>query len=48
MKSIQALGLILLVAGIYAKCQNGYQCCKSCDVVFTDDDGEWGVEDGQW
>jgi hypothetical protein len=48
MKSIQALGLILLVAGIYAKCQNGYECCKSCDVVFTDDDGEWGVEDGQW
>lgn len=48
MKSIQALGLSLLIAGTYAKCQTGYECCKTCDVSYTDDDGEWGIEDGQW
>jgi len=26
----------------------GYQCCKSCDVVFKDNDGEWGVENEKW
>lgn len=48
MKSIQALGLSLLIAGTFAKCQDGYECCKSCDVELTDDDGEWGIENNQW
>jgi len=48
MKTIQALGLSLLIVGTYAKCQSGYTCCKSCDVVATDADGDWGVENNQW
>ncbi|ORY01260.1 hypothetical protein LY90DRAFT_709463 [Neocallimastix californiae] len=26
----------------------GYPCCKSCNVVFTDNDGKWGVENDDW
>ncbi|ORX43945.1 cellulase Cel48A precursor [Piromyces finnis] len=27
----------------------GYPCCKSCGTVYyTDADGEWGVENGDW
>eukprot|EP00833_Pecoramyces_ruminatium_P010724 jgi/Orpsp1_1/1184756/evm.model.c7180000090878.1 len=27
----------------------GYQCCPSnCEVVYTDDDGDWGVNNGEW
>jgi len=27
----------------------GYPCCKTnCDVVYVDESGNWGVEDGEW
>jgi len=27
----------------------GYECCKnSCNVVYTDEDGDWGVENNEW
>jgi len=26
----------------------GYSCCSHCDVVYTDEDGDWGTEDGKW
>jgi len=27
----------------------GYKCCKAgCQVVYTDQDGDWGVENGEW
>eukprot|EP00833_Pecoramyces_ruminatium_P008334 jgi/Orpsp1_1/1182366/evm.model.c7180000081009.1 len=27
----------------------GYKCCtKNCVVVYTDSDGDWGVENGEW
>jgi hypothetical protein len=27
----------------------GYKCCKTgCEVVYVDDDGEWGIEDNDW
>ncbi|OUM69137.1 family 26 glycoside hydrolase [Piromyces sp. E2] len=26
----------------------GYPCCKENNVVYTDNDGDWGVEDNQW
>ncbi|KAG4102989.1 hypothetical protein H8356DRAFT_1648349 [Neocallimastix lanati (nom. inval.)] len=27
----------------------GYECCSSeCEVVYTDEDGNWGVENDQW
>jgi len=29
--------------------QQGYKCCKAgCEVIYTDNDGDWGVENGQW
>ncbi|OUM61201.1 Non-catalytic module family DOC2, partial [Piromyces sp. E2] len=26
----------------------GYPCCEKCDVAYTDDDGDWGVENNDW
>jgi len=26
----------------------GYQCCSSCNVSYTDGDGDWGFENGDW
>ncbi|ORX59959.1 hypothetical protein BCR36DRAFT_579411 [Piromyces finnis] len=28
----------------------GYSCCSSsnCSIIYTDEDGTWGVENGQW
>ncbi|ORY21660.1 concanavalin A-like lectin/glucanase [Neocallimastix californiae] len=29
--------------------KQGYECCPSgCDVIYTDDDGDWGVNNGDW
>jgi len=29
--------------------KQGYKCCASnCEVVYTDSDGDWGVENDQW
>ncbi|ORX79845.1 concanavalin A-like lectin/glucanase [Anaeromyces robustus] len=34
----------------YAKVYIGYKCCssKSCIVYYTDNAGNWGVENGEW
>ncbi|OUM70293.1 Non-catalytic module family DOC2, partial [Piromyces sp. E2] len=26
----------------------GFPCCNGCDVVYTDNDGKWGAENGNW
>jgi len=26
----------------------GYECCSGCDVVYSDNDGDWGLEKGEW
>jgi hypothetical protein len=26
----------------------GYPCCDGCEAIYTDDDGQWGVENEQW
>lgn len=26
----------------------GYSCCKGCEVSYTDGDGDWGYENGNW
>jgi len=26
----------------------GYKCCEQCNVVYTDDAGEWGIENNEW
>jgi len=29
--------------------KQGYRCCRNgCKVVYTDLDGDWGIEDGSW
>lgn len=49
MKSFNAiLGITMLVAGASASCQAGYECCSSCNVAYTDEQGKWGVENDQW
>jgi len=39
----------LLAVGAFAsKCHPNYECCNSCDAVFSDNEGNWGVENNQW
>ena len=43
----------VLAAKVSAKCWSedlGFKCCSddNLDVYFVDDDGEWGVENGDW
>ncbi|ORX78865.1 hypothetical protein BCR32DRAFT_206393 [Anaeromyces robustus] len=26
----------------------GFKCCSGCNVIYTDNDGDWGVENDQW
>ncbi|OUM64797.1 Non-catalytic module family DOC2, partial [Piromyces sp. E2] len=26
----------------------GYECCSHCNNIYEDEDGQWGVENGQW
>jgi len=26
----------------------GYRCCNHCDVYYTDNDGDWGVQNNDW
>jgi len=48
------LGLVLInVPSCFSECfseslKPSYPCCKNNKVVYTDKDGEWGVENGKW
>ncbi|ORX77524.1 putative cellulase [Anaeromyces robustus] len=53
MKTVFALAAIAALASKVsaASCwanRLGYQCCKGNTVVYTDSDGKWGVENGNW
>ncbi|KAG4097649.1 hypothetical protein H8356DRAFT_940715 [Neocallimastix lanati (nom. inval.)] len=26
----------------------GYHCCKLCNISYSDDSGDWGVENNEW
>jgi len=28
--------------------KQGYKCCSTCDVTYTDSDGDWGFENNDW
>jgi len=28
--------------------KQGYKCCSDCTVIYSDNDGAWGVENGEW
>ena len=39
----------LLAVGAFAsQCHPDYECCSGCEVVYTDGEGDWGVENRQW
>jgi len=49
MKYSIVIAFSLLVVGAFASsCRQGYPCCEGCTVVYTDDDGDWGVENRDW
>eukprot|EP00833_Pecoramyces_ruminatium_P007034 jgi/Orpsp1_1/1181066/evm.model.c7180000075698.1 len=52
MKTTIALTAVAaLAAKVSAGCFSesmGYPCCKGNEVVYTDNDGKWGVENGDW
>eukprot|EP00833_Pecoramyces_ruminatium_P003856 jgi/Orpsp1_1/1177888/evm.model.c7180000063223.1 len=49
--SIALTAAAALVAKVSAGCFSerlGYPCCKGNEVQYTDADGKWGVENGDW
>jgi len=39
----------LLAAGVFASsCHRDYECCQGCDVIYEDDEAQWGVENNDW
>ncbi|OUM58719.1 Non-catalytic module family DOC2 [Piromyces sp. E2] len=39
----------LLALGAFAsECHPNYECCQGCEVVYTDEEGEWGFENNNW
>jgi len=52
--SLCLLGLVLInVPSCFSECfseslKPSYPCCKGDEVVYTDKDGNWGVENGKW
>lgn len=51
-KSILSVAMMSFIGKAVASCdfasKDGYQCCKGCNVEYTDDSGKWGVENGNW
>ncbi|KAG4097899.1 Arabinanase/levansucrase/invertase [Neocallimastix lanati (nom. inval.)] len=52
-KNISLVCLTLFVKRAFTDCsanikKQGYSCCSSCIIYFTDNDGKWGVENGKW
>jgi len=51
--SIALAAVVALAAKASAACwaqRLGYQCCKNTNaqVVYQDEDGDWGVENNEW
>lgn len=39
----------LFTLGVFSsECHPKYECCKKCQTVYTDDEGQWGVENKNW
>jgi len=49
MKFDTILSVSLFTVGAMASaCHPSYPCCNGCNVVYTDEEGEWGVEYNDW
>nr|AAL92497.1 exoglucanase Cel6A [Piromyces sp. E2] len=49
--SIALTAIAALAANASAACFSerlGYPCCRGNEVFYTDNDGDWGVENGNW
>ncbi|OUM60394.1 glycoside hydrolase family 43 protein [Piromyces sp. E2] len=52
-KNISLTLLALYAKKVLSDCpegikRQGFTCCDSCIVYYTDNDGDWGVENGKW
>ncbi|OUM63030.1 glycoside hydrolase family 6 protein [Piromyces sp. E2] len=48
MKYIKFLSLLSATVATASKCHPDYECCDNCHSILTDDEGQWGVKNGQW
>lgn len=51
--NVALLSLLAATTALSADCPSqiiaqGYSCCLGCNVVLTDNDGAWGVENNNW
>lgn len=43
-----ALFFFLVASTLASSCHPNYECCQSNNVIYTDSEGNWGVENGNW
>jgi len=49
MKFLEILSIFAAAGSAMASsCHPDYECCKGCQTILTDDEGNWGAENGQW
>ncbi|ORX81022.1 hypothetical protein BCR32DRAFT_327488, partial [Anaeromyces robustus] len=49
MKFIDILPILVAAGSAMASaCHPDYECCKGCQTILTDDEGNWGAENNQW
>jgi len=49
MKFSTIIATSVLALGAYASsCHPNYNCCNTCEVLFTDSEGDWGMDFGDW
>jgi len=46
------VAILVFIGKASASCahasKDGYPCCKSCTVAYTDNSGKWGYENDDW
>jgi len=48
MKFTTLLTTLFATGALASQCHWQYPCCNGCDVVYTDEEGKWGVENNDW
>eukprot|EP00833_Pecoramyces_ruminatium_P002345 jgi/Orpsp1_1/1176377/evm.model.c7180000057371.1 len=51
-KRILSIPMMAFIGKAAASCSfasnDGYNCCKGCDIAYSDETGDWGVENDEW
>eukprot|EP00833_Pecoramyces_ruminatium_P000876 jgi/Orpsp1_1/1174908/evm.model.c7180000051916.1 len=48
MKFLTFASTLIATGALASVCHDNYDCCTGCDVTYTDDEGKWSIEKGNW